>query len=288
MGQVALRRREDRTALFRLRPQLLDLAPEDPTEQHEEYTHTDDDEQGEPRMRGLVAETDIEGAGNTQKHVEVDERPGEGEEDLLHEIRRDRSADRAARDDGHEHEQRHERADVRRQEAVHRHAYRIGGDDRPQLDLPRVGHAQDAVVREPGEDRLAGLEGKGPDDVPGIGVPDVLDLVPEVAQPAANVDTKQLEHEPEDRQAHQPGDHLSDALPPWRAHLDRGLDCAVHQVDPDAATTTWVMIRRTRRRFEAGSGTTDAGIAWALTQEVSHRGAAAQILPSVVSVDQRS
>ena len=76
------------------------------------------------------------------------------------------------------------------------------------------------------------------------------DLVPEVLQPAADVDAEQLEHEPEDRQPDQPGDDLSDPPPPGRAELDRGRDCA-----------------------------------WALTQEVSIRAAAAQILPSVVSVD---
>ena len=108
----------------------------------------------------MLPEVLVERARHGQEEVEVDEGAGDREEDLLDEVGGDRAGERASRDDGHEHDQRHERADVRGQEVVHRHAHGVGGDDRPELDLTRIGRAQDAVVREPGEEGLAGLEDK--------------------------------------------------------------------------------------------------------------------------------
>ena len=109
---------------------------------HEQEGAADDDDDRGHRVGGDVAEVLVERAGHREEEVEVDERPGDREEDLLDEVGGERAGERAARDDRDEHQQRHERADVRRQEAVHRHADGVGGDDRRELDLAGIGGAR--------------------------------------------------------------------------------------------------------------------------------------------------
>ena len=174
-------------------------------------------------MRLLVAEADVERPRHAQEHVEVDERPGDREEDLLHEIRGDRPRQRAARDDGDEHQQGDERADVRRQEAVHCHADGIRRDDRPELDLVAIGRLEDAVVGEPGEERLPELEDEREDDVAGVVLPDRFDLVPEVAEPAPDVDSEQLENDPEERNGEEPQPDLDEPASPGGRQPERRL-----------------------------------------------------------------
>ncbi len=96
-----------------------------------------------------------------------------------------------------------------------RHPDGVRGDDRPELDLVLVGELEDSVVREPGEERLGRLDEAAPRRCsPG----DVADLVPEVLDPARDVDAEQVEDNPEDRDTDHPGEHLAHALPArrWR------------------------------------------------------------------------
>ena len=133
--------------------------------------------------------------------------PDEREEDLLHEVGGERAADRRARDDRDEHEQRDEGAYVRRQEIVHGHADRIRGDDGGECDLAGVRGAEDAVVRKSREQRLAGLKNERCNDVADR---NLLDLIPEVRQPPADVDAEQIEHDQHQRGAEQPGPDLDE------------------------------------------------------------------------------
>ena len=63
----------------------------------------------EDRCSFQAAEVDVEAVRHRQEQVEVHERPGDGEEDLLDGVRGDRAGKRRGRDDGREHDQRHER-----------------------------------------------------------------------------------------------------------------------------------------------------------------------------------
>ena len=207
-GRVALWCLEDGPARLRLYPQGLDLAPED-------ARHDDDQEaaarEHEDRSHRVVVEAVqrfVEGARDGEEEVEVDERAGEREEDLLDEICRQRAREGAGRDDGHEHEQRHEGADVRRQEVVHRDPDRVGGHDGADLDVPGIRGAQDAVVGEAGKDRLRRLDGECEDDVAGRDLPD---LVPEVLEPPDDVDPEEVEDHDDERGPEQPGGHLDQA-----------------------------------------------------------------------------
>ena len=162
--QVLTRVGEDRATLLRLVPELLHLAPEDPSEHDDQDGAPDDDHDHRHGVILEAAEVQVEAPRDREEEIEVDERPGDREEDLLHEVRGDRAAEGRGRDDRHEHQERHERADVRGQEAVHRDTDRVRGDDRRDPHLARIGKAEDPVVREPRECRLRGLEGDASDD----------------------------------------------------------------------------------------------------------------------------
>ena len=90
---------------------------------------------------------------------------------------------------------------------------RVGGDDRPELDLAGIGRAQNAVVGEPGQERLAGLEGQPGDDVAGG---DSLDLIPEVRQPRDDVDAEQVQEDDGEGRPAEPGADLDEPLPSGR------------------------------------------------------------------------
>ena len=218
MEEVLLRVGEDRAALLRLLPELLQLPPEDPAEQDDQEAAAGQDQDRPQRVLGDVAEALGERAGHGEEEVEVDERARDREEDLLHEVGGERAGEGRGRDDRGEHDQRRERADVRGQEVVHRDADGVGGHDRPELDLARIGRAQDPVVRKPRQERLSGLEEERRDDVAGR---NVLDLVPEVLQPADDVDPEEVEDEDDDDGADDPAGDLDQPAPPGRI-VERG------------------------------------------------------------------
>ena len=120
--------------------------------------------------------------GTREEEVQVDERAGDREEDLLHEVGRERPGERRAGMIATNIISVTKVPMFAGRKLFIATPDRIGGHDRPELDLARVGGAQDAVVREPGEHRLARLEDERGDDVADR---DGLDLIPEVRQPAA-------------------------------------------------------------------------------------------------------
>src|SRR3954447_21424135 len=169
-------------------------------------------------MRGDVPEIDVERSRHREEEVEVDERACDREEDLLHEVRRDRAGERATGDERDEHDQRYEGADVRRKEVVHCHADRVRRHDRRERDFAGIRSAEDPVVRRPGEERLTRLEDESGDDVAGRYRGD---LVPEVRQPPAYVDADELQHQHEDGDPGEPGADLDE---PARARASAWLD----------------------------------------------------------------
>ena len=154
----AFRSVEDLAALFCLLPEALQLVPEHPSEHEDQERTTDDDQQREQRVVAEPAQLDVEGRSRLEEHQDVDERPDDGEEDLVDDVRGEDPREARAGDDRDEHQQRHERADVRRQEAVHPDTDRIGRHDRPQRHPGlRVGVAENPVVGDPVERRLGHL-----------------------------------------------------------------------------------------------------------------------------------
>jgi hypothetical protein len=186
---------------------ILHVSPEDPAEDQEEQRRRGDDHDREARMRGHIAEVQVERAGDAQEHVQVDEGASEGEEDLLHQVRRDRAPDRTTGDDRDEHQQGDERADVRGEKAVHRDTHRVRCDHRPELDFLPIGRFQDPVVRKAREEGLARLEYERCRRVP---TRHRLDLVPKLHDPAPDADPEQLQHQPEKRQPSEPERDLDD------------------------------------------------------------------------------
>ena len=91
----ALRRPEDRAALLRLLPELLHLAPEDPADDHAEEHGADGDQHRDHRVLAQVPEAQVERARHREEEVQVDERPGDREEDLLHEVCSEDAGERA-------------------------------------------------------------------------------------------------------------------------------------------------------------------------------------------------
>ncbi len=106
------------------------------------------------------------------------------------------------RDQCDEHQQRHEGADVGREEVVHRDADGVGGDDLPRDDLLRIGGGEDPVVRHAGQNGLCALEDQARDDVLDR---DRLDLVPEILEPPDHIDAGKLQDPDDDGDAGDPG-----------------------------------------------------------------------------------
>ena len=96
--------------------------------------------------------------------------------------------------------------------------------------------ARRTVVREPGEERLAGLEHEPGDDVAGRDVPD---LIPSVLQPADHVNSEQVQEDDDERNADEPGADL-DQAPPARRVVERehrrGLDGSCAHVRPNRSS----------------------------------------------------
>jgi hypothetical protein len=101
--QVAPGLREDYAALLGLGPELLELAPEDAAQHDDEKGRAEQDREGEQRVGGEVAEVLAERAGHGEEEAQVNEGAGDRKEDLLDEVGRQRSRERAAGDEGDEH-----------------------------------------------------------------------------------------------------------------------------------------------------------------------------------------
>ena len=176
---------EDRTALFRVVPELLGLAPELLHHQVDEDDGADDQQRHEKAVVVDESQLQVERARNGEEEVQVDEHADRRVEDLLDECRAEHPGEGRAADQGDVHQQRHDGADVGRQEPVHRYSCGIRGQD------VAVAHAS---VRVPGdEDEIPGdgrqhslnrLEAQSDDDVadrdPGHRVPQPLEPVEDV------------------------------------------------------------------------------------------------------------
>ena len=153
-------------------------------------------------MVGDVAELDVERAADGREEIDVDERADDREEDLVHQVAGKDSGEGRAGHDRHEHQEHHERPDVRRQYAVHRDRGRVRRDDRP---LPHpgvwVGRADNEDPRERREVRLRGLEDDAGDQVAGR---DLLDRVPDRRDPVPDRDPEEIADEEEEREPAQP------------------------------------------------------------------------------------
>jgi hypothetical protein len=189
----------------------VQLAPEDAHEDDDQRAGAGDERQREDGVVVRQHELALERAGDRREQVDVDERPGEREEDLLHDRPAEHAREVGAGDDRHEHQQHHERADVGRKEAVESDAGRIGGEHLP------VGHrrarerlAEDEVPAQRRERRLERLEREAGDEVP---EPDPREGVPHAREPAGHVDAEQLERRDPQGDPRQPGQHL-DQPPP--------------------------------------------------------------------------
>ena len=149
----------------------------------------------------LVAEAEVERAGDLREEVEVDQRPDDEVEDLLDDVAGEDPGERRAAHDGDVHHEGDERPDVGGEEVVERHACRVRREDGHVGDPARVRVAKDPVPAERGEGRLRGLEDAAEDDVeerdPGDGVP-------ELAEPAPDVDAREMEQGEQDDQPDEP------------------------------------------------------------------------------------
>ena len=179
--------------------QLDDLRPEGADQQVDQEGAAEQQDRRRPRALVHEGELDVERAADRQEEVEVGEGADDGEEDLLDHVGAEHAGEGRAGDDRREHQQHHEGADVRRQEAVQRHRGRVAGEHDPEARR-RVGVAEDRVPGERGQRRLDGLERDGGDDV---GRRDLGDRVPEVREPAADVPAEQIgrggDHDDQDR-----------------------------------------------------------------------------------------
>ena len=149
----------------------------------------------------LVAEAEVERAGDLGEEVEVDQRPDHEVEDLLDDVAGEDPGERRAAHDGDVHHERHERPDVRGEEVVERHACRIRRKHGHVRDPARVRVAKDPVPAERGERRLRGLEDAAEDDVEER---DLGDRVPQLADPAPDVDPREMEQREHDDEPEQP------------------------------------------------------------------------------------
>ena len=197
------------------------------------------------RVLADAAEVEVERPGHREEEVEVDERPGDREEDLLDEVGREGTADGRGRDDRHEHHQRDECPDVRREEAVHRDPHGVRGHDRGEPNLAGVGGAEDAVVREAGEGGLTGLECDARDDRVDR---EILDLVPEVGEPPDDVDAGDVEEGDHDDDGDERRADLEHPLPPpLGGGLQGGVDCRLAHRRPDPGALRLVTMRHANR-----------------------------------------
>ena len=203
---------EDLSSDLRLLPQACHLPPEDADQDDEEKYGPEDDQSGQDLVRRDVPELDVEGAGDGQEEVEVDERAGEREEDLLHKKAREDAGEGRSGDEREEDEHHHEGADVRRQEPVQRYADRVRREDglEGKLDVGiRVAQYPEPSVSSEG--RLTGLHDESGDE---IAERDARHLVPEVVEPRADVPPEQIRHD-RDRCDHERDEYEpNDASPP--------------------------------------------------------------------------
>ena len=186
--------------------QLDDLRPEGADEQVDQEGAAEQQDRRRPRALVHEGELDVERAADREEEVEVGEGADHREEDLLDHVGAEHAGEGRAGDDRGEHQQHHEGADVRRQEAVQRHRGRVAGEHHPEA-RGRIRVAEDRVPRERGQRRLHGLERDARDEV---GRRDLGDRVPEVREPAADVPAEQVgrggDHDDQDRPEQQAPD----------------------------------------------------------------------------------
>ena len=196
---------QDRSALDGLGPEPLQLAPEDPAEDEHEHRGAGDPEH---QHRVIVTTWGVTAPATRAptEQVDVDERPGEAEEDLLDDHAAEHARQVGAGDDRHVHQQADDGADVGGQEPVQRHAGRVGREDLEVGDASaREREAQDRVPAERRQRRLDGLERPAGDQ---IAEPDPVQRVPQVREPPEHVDAEHLEH----RQRHHHGAEQASTL----------------------------------------------------------------------------
>ena len=140
----------------------LTQLPEDPHEDRDQEDRAGDDPEREHRVVRervpLVPELELERAGDLGEEVEVDERPDDHVEDLLDHVAGEDSRERRPSDDRDVHDERHERAHVRRDDVVQRDAGGVGGEHGHVRDAAGIRVAQDPVPAEGGQHRLGALE----------------------------------------------------------------------------------------------------------------------------------
>ena len=156
----------------------------------------------QPGVVGEKAELDRERAADGEEEVEVEGDVEDREGDLLDDQAGEDEREGRAGDQGGEHDQHHEGAEVGRQEAVERHRHRVAGEDQP-VGHDRAGQrcAQDAVPGERGKARLGALQRHAGDDRPGR---HVADLVEEVVDPLEGGHAEQLEQAKQERNRAEP------------------------------------------------------------------------------------
>ena len=135
----------------------------------------------------LVAELELERAGDLGEEVEVDERPDDHVEDLLDHVAGEDSGEVRPSDDRDVHDERDERAHVRRDDVVQRNAGGVGREHGHVGHAAGIRVAQDPVPAERGQQRLGALEEAAQDDV---AERDRGDRVPEALEPAPDVDAE--------------------------------------------------------------------------------------------------
>ncbi len=173
----------------------------------------------------LVAELELERSGDLGEQVEVDEGPDDHVEDLLDHVAGEDSRERRPADDRDVHDERHERAHVRRDDVVQGDAGGVGREHGHVGDAAGIRVAQDPVPAEGGQHRLGALEEAAQDDV---AERDRGDRVPEALEPTPDVDAEELQNDEDDEDPDEPGGDPQDAPPRMltrgrRAKLDGGL-----------------------------------------------------------------
>ena len=220
---------EDRGAFLGPHPHHFDPVPEDPHEDRDEEDRAGDDPEGEHGMVGdripLIAELELERAGDLGEEVEVDEGPDDHVEDLLDHVAGEDSRERRPADDRDVHDERHERAHVRGDDVVQRNAGRVRGEHGHVRHTAGVRIAQDPVPAECGQQGLGALEEAAQNHV---AERDVGDRVPQALQPTPDVDADRLQNEEDDEDPYEPGGDPQDAPPRMltrgrRAELDGGI-----------------------------------------------------------------
>ena len=200
-GVVALVR-EDGAALLRLLPEARDLAPELLRDEDDQDHAARDEQRNEKPMVVDEAELEVERPRNRDEEVEVDERPDDGVEDLLDERCADDARERRAANQGDVHQEGGERADVRRQEAVHRDPGSVGGEDVAVAHTAvRVARGEDVVPRKRRQRGLDRLEEDTGHDVLDR---DLLHRVPDRREPPEDVEAGEVADHERGRDPEQP------------------------------------------------------------------------------------